>query len=54
VRTRRPRRRSARGMVLELALTLGVVVFAYLWLTNGGPEWMGQWFADAFRPVSTN
>lgn len=42
-RTRRGR--STRSHVLELTLVAMALVAFYLWLTNGGPTALGQWFA---------
>lgn len=39
------RARSRRSYILEFALTAGVVLLLYLFMTNGGPAWFGEWFA---------
>jgi hypothetical protein len=31
--------------VVEIALTAVFVAAIYIWLTNGGPQWFGEWFA---------
>jgi hypothetical protein len=40
------RRRSRRSYAVEIAFTAAVVAALYFWITNGGPEWFGQWFAE--------
>ncbi len=43
----RRRGRSTRSYVIEMLFAAGALLVLYLWLTNGGPAWLGQWFADA-------
>jgi hypothetical protein len=43
---RRPR--STRSRVIETVLTLAAVAGVWLWLTNGGPEAFGEWFASYY------
>jgi hypothetical protein len=45
------RRRSGTSYVLEILLTVALVAGIYLWMTNGGPEWFGSYFAG--QMVST-
>jgi len=40
------RRRSRRSFAVQFALVFATVIAIYLWLTNGGPEAFGVWFAD--------
>jgi hypothetical protein len=39
------RRRSPRSYVVEIAFVAIIVVGLYLFMTNGGPQWFGEWFA---------
>jgi len=41
------RGRFRKSYVLEFALTGAVLLALYLFMTNGGPAWFGQWMADA-------
>jgi hypothetical protein len=40
------RRRSTRSYVVELVVVVVAIAAIYLFITNGGPSWFGQWLAD--------
>jgi len=42
----RRRSRSRRSHIVEAVLVAAAVLAIYLWMTNGGPEALGRWFAD--------
>jgi len=39
------RRRSRCSYVVEVAFTAVLVATLWIWMTNGGPQWFGEWFA---------
>jgi hypothetical protein len=46
------RRRSQRSCLVEALFTAALVGGIYIFLTNGGPAWAGQWLADQWPRLS--